>query len=81
MYCLHTILSVSLIQDIYEFAFVMGDMDEPFVLVSAIPRVEVPTQGLITDMGSSNSIVLFVEESESGFNPANVSSLFHKIKM
>ena len=59
----------------------MGDMDEPFMLVSAIPRVEVPTRGLISDMGIYNSTVLFVEESESGFNPANVSSLFHKIKM
>ena len=37
----------------------MRDMDEPFKLVSAIPRVEVPTRGLISDMGISNSTVLF----------------------
>jgi len=43
-------------------------MDQPFLLVSVVPRKEIPITGLITDAGITDFTLLYVEESEHGVN-------------
>jgi len=51
----------------------MGDMDQPFFLVTNIPRREISMMGLIIDAGITDSTLLYVEENEHGINLTEVN--------
>jgi len=53
----------------------MGDIDEPFLLLSAMPRKEISVNGTLSDLEITHSTVLHVEERDDGFNVAKVGSL------
>jgi len=59
------------LQILYEFAFVMGDINEPFLLLSAIPRKEISCSESLLDVNVDNSTIV-VEKSDDGFDPAKV---------
>ncbi|XP_065895885.1 uncharacterized protein [Dysidea avara] len=62
-------------KDLYEYAFAMGDMVQPFLLVTVIPRKEVPITGLLSDAGLTDSTILYVEVNEEhGFNLTKINA-------
>jgi len=51
----------------------MGDMVQPFLLVTVIPRKEIPIEGSLRDAGITDSTILYVEVNEDhGFNLTEV---------
>ena len=54
----------------------MGDMVQPFLPVTVIPRKEVRITGLLSDAGLTDSTILYVEVNEEhGFIPTKVRSI------
>jgi len=51
-------------------------MDLPFLLVSAVPRKEIPVTGILSDAGITDSTILFVEENQDrGYDVTQVACI------